>query len=287
MRCASAARRTALTDLPSPECSLKLSGSFHVTAPPLLVKPRPGEKELSSPSSVCSRHSSPGISRQHRLKISVQRDAARLVVPAPAIIEGLADRLILIVGIGRRLAAWRVRPEAQGLRYPPDPLGLVDETDDVQLSAALGTDQRMDFPDRLDRSAPGRRRNIVRLLLVQSQSDHPPVLMNRSLPSAAMHGCYAAGRNFTRSNAPVELTSPECAGWLWVKEGYFPYFSLFTILRQERPNQQPRLGRSYKLFYCLFLLHLRMIRPTQVAITPSPQPEFLSRQTGDLVTDGQ
>ena len=113
---------------------------------------------------MCSRLSFPGLSRQQRLKISVQRDAARLVEPAPAILEGLADRLILIAGIGRRLAAWRVRPDAQGLHYPPEPLGLVDGTDDVQLSAALGTDQRMDFPDLLDRSAPGRRRTLARLL---------------------------------------------------------------------------------------------------------------------------
>ena len=99
MRCAPAARRTALPDLPSPDCSLKFSGSFHITAPPLLVKPRPGEEDLSSPSLVCSRHSSPGLAHQHRLKISVQRDA-RFVVPAPAIIEGLVDRLILVVVSG-------------------------------------------------------------------------------------------------------------------------------------------------------------------------------------------
>ena len=99
MRCAPAARRTALPELPSPESSLKCSGLFHITAPLIPVKPRPGKKELSSPSSVCSRHSSPGFAHQHRLKISVQRDA-RLVVPAPAIIEGLVDRLILVVVSG-------------------------------------------------------------------------------------------------------------------------------------------------------------------------------------------
>jgi len=35
---------------------------------------------------------------------------------------------------------------------PPDPLGLADETDDVHLSAAIGTDQRIDYPDHLDQS---------------------------------------------------------------------------------------------------------------------------------------
>ena len=152
MKCAPAARRTALPDLPSPDFSLNFSGCFDTTAPPLPVKPRPGEKELSSPNSTQSARTPPWPCHRTLLKnLSVQRDA-RLVVPAPTIIEGLVGRLILVVGIGRRLAAWRVRPEAQVLQYPPDPLGFVDKTDDVYLSAAPGTGQRIDFPDLLDHS---------------------------------------------------------------------------------------------------------------------------------------
>jgi len=122
MKCAPAARRTSLSDMPSPDFYIKFSVSFHVNATPLPVKSSPGGKDLSISSSVLSRDTSHGLWRQRRLKISVQRNA-RLVAPAPVITEGLVDRLILVGGIWRRLAAWRIRPEAQVLQCPPDPPG--------------------------------------------------------------------------------------------------------------------------------------------------------------------
>jgi len=147
---------------------------------------------------VSSRTIFPGLWRQRSLKISVQRDA-RLVVPASAIIEGLVDRLALVGGIGWRLAAWRVRPEAQVLQYPPDSLGLAAKLVDVHLSAALGTDRRIDFPDLLDQLRQDGD-GISRELSIPISISSTTCLDELIIFSAAGHACHAAGWNSTTSS---------------------------------------------------------------------------------------